>query len=382
MIGEKESRVTYPEFYRLPNGDLLFLYRHGSSGQGDVMMNHYCVRTKIWTRRQDGFIHGEGERNAYWQMAVDARGVLHLSWVWRETGNVATNHDMAYAKSEDGGKTRLKTSGERYKLPITAANTEYAARIPQNHELINTAGICADGRGRPCIATYWRPVDSKVPQYHLIYHDGATWQTSQIGQRTTAFSLSGGGTKRLSMSRPRVLADDHGGTHRIYMLFRDVERGDHVSVAICDDPANPEWRFKNLTDFDVGMWEPSFDTELWKREGNTRDARNTINRGAARFRIFDLPLKCGAIFHILANPAAFGSLWHTVDCRRIPVKYGFSSFMLVSPKMEPTLLRLLRVFKKTVPLLRPADRKLPPEDQRPAVGPHRHPRRCAAGRLP
>ena len=267
MTGEKESRVTYPEFYRLADGDLLFLYRDGTSGGGDVMMNHYCVETKTWTRRQDAFINGEGRRNAYWQMAVDAQGVLHLAWVWRATGDVATNHDMGYAKSEDGGKTWLKTDGERYELPITAANSEYAARIPQGHELINTTGITADGRGLPCIVTYWRPAGTEVPQYHLIHHDGEAWKTSQIGERTTAFSLSGGGTRRIPISRPRVLADAHGGTNRVFMLFRDIERGDRVSIAICDDPANPEWRIEDLTDFSVGMWEPSFDTELWDREG-------------------------------------------------------------------------------------------------------------------
>lgn len=267
MTGEKESRVTYPEFYRLPDGDLLFFYRDGASGRGDVMINHYCVRSKRWTRRQDAFIDGEGLRNAYWQVGIDARSVIHLSWVWRDTGNVATNHDMAYAKSEDGGKTWLKTNGERYELPITAANAEYAARIPQGRELINTTGICADVNGRPCIVGYWRPVGTEVPQYHLIFHDGERWHTSQIGDRKTAFSLSGGGTRRLLMSRPRVLADTHGGTNRIFMLFREVDRGDLVSIAICDDPAKPEWRFKDLTNFPVGMWEPSFDTELWEREG-------------------------------------------------------------------------------------------------------------------
>ena len=32
MIGKDESDVTYPEFYRMPNGDLLFAYRSGAAG--------------------------------------------------------------------------------------------------------------------------------------------------------------------------------------------------------------------------------------------------------------------------------------------------------------------------------------------------------------
>ena len=47
----------------------------------------------------------EGKRNAYWQACVGANGAIHLSWVWRESASVESNHDMAYACSKDGGKT-------------------------------------------------------------------------------------------------------------------------------------------------------------------------------------------------------------------------------------------------------------------------------------
>jgi hypothetical protein len=33
------NRVTYPEFHALPGGDLLFLYRDGGSGGGNLAMN-------------------------------------------------------------------------------------------------------------------------------------------------------------------------------------------------------------------------------------------------------------------------------------------------------------------------------------------------------
>ena len=265
MTGRVEKNVTYPEFYRLPGGDLLFLYRDGSSGRGNLMMNYYDVKTKVWTQRQNAFIHGEGERNAYWQMCTDIHGNIHLSWVWRESGDVATNHDMCYARSEDGGFTWLRSNGDRYELPITAKNAEYAARIPQGHELSNTTSMCADGNGRPYIVAYWRPEGTRVPQYHLIYHDGLTWNHSQITRRETPFTLSGGGTKRIPISRPRIMANSSGPTDKAYMLFRDIERADRISVAICEDLSRPDWQIRNLTDFSVGMWEPSYDTELWTR---------------------------------------------------------------------------------------------------------------------
>jgi len=265
MTGKKESKVTYPEFYRLSDGNLLFLYRDGASGRGNLMMNHYDLKTQKWTQRQDAFINGEGKRNAYWQMCTDTRGAIHLSWVWRETGDVATNHDMGYAKSTDGGKTWQRSNGKTYTLPITIDNAEYAARIPQSHELTNTTSICADAKGHPYIATYFRPEGKKVPQYHLIYHDGSQWHTQQISKRETPFTLSGGGTKRIPISRPRIIAHSKGSKDKAYLLFRDIERGDRVSVAICNNLKRKKWRFKDLTDFSVGMWEPSYDTELWKQ---------------------------------------------------------------------------------------------------------------------
>jgi hypothetical protein len=265
MTGKKEDNVTYPEFYRMSNGDLLFFYRDGGSGRGNLMLNHYNVKTREWTQRQDAFIHGEGQRNAYWQMCTDMRGAIHISWVWRETGDVATNHDMGYAKSKDGGISWLRSTGEAYQLPITAANAEYAVHIPQAHELINTTGMCADGEGRPYIVSYWRPEGTMVPQYHLISHNGSAWQISQITDRKTPFTLSGGGTKRIPISRPRIVANSEGDTDKAYMMFRDSERESRVSVAICEDLSQPDWQIRDLTDFAVGMWEPSFDTELWKR---------------------------------------------------------------------------------------------------------------------
>ena len=170
MIGDRETRVTYPEFYSLPGGKLLFLYRDGVSGGGNLILNQYDVKTKKWTRLQDNLIDGEGERNAYWQMAVDVKGSIHLSWVWRETPDVATNHDMCYAKSTDGGRSWRRSSGAHYQLPITARTAEYVWRIPQGSELINQTSMAADSSGRAYIATYWRPHEESVPQYFVIYH--------------------------------------------------------------------------------------------------------------------------------------------------------------------------------------------------------------------
>jgi hypothetical protein len=264
MTRENESKVTYPEFFNLPNGDLLFLYRDGSSGNGNTMLNRYDVTARRWSVVQHPLIDGQGQRNAYTnQIAVDGDGSWHISWCWRETGNVATNHDICYAKSPDGGKTWFKSTGERYILPITADNAEYVRHIRQNSELINQTSMTVDSKGRPLIATYWRPDGTKIPQYHVTHYDGERWKTTPITRRKTPFSLSGGGTKRLPISRPKILADS---SDRLYLIFRDEERAGRVSVAICQDLKRAKWRIEDLTDDSVGLWEPTYDSVLWQRE--------------------------------------------------------------------------------------------------------------------
>ncbi len=265
MTGQNEQRVTYPEFFNLDDGGLLCLYRDGGSGRGNSLINRYDAATATWTAVQHPLIDGLGQVNAYTnQIAIDHTGTWHTSWNWRETGDVATNHDLCYAKSSDGGRTWLKSTGEPYTLPITPENAEVIVPIPQNQELCNTTSTVVDSRGRLMLASNWRPVGTDVPQYFLVWHDGTTWHTSQVTQRTTAYRLKGGGTKRSPRSRPKLAIDRHG---RVYMFFRDVERGDLVSVAISQDAQRTRWRFVDLTDEPVGFWEPCYDTQLWLRKG-------------------------------------------------------------------------------------------------------------------
>lgn len=263
MVGADEEEVSYPEFYRLPNGNLLFFYRLGGSGRGDLIINRYEVATQRWTRLHTNLITGEGKRNAYWQAFLDQRGTLHLSWVWRESPDVASNHDMAYARSRDGGVTWERSDGTPYTLPISAASAEYALRIPQNSELINQTSMTADQDGRPYIASYWRDAGSSVPQYHVIFNTGAAWQVRALNFRKTPFSLGGQGTKRIPIARPQIMV----GAAGTLLVFRDQERGSKVSVASTADIARGLWQVQDLTEASVGDWEPSYDTELWRRNG-------------------------------------------------------------------------------------------------------------------
>lgn len=284
MTSETENKVSYPEFFNLPNGNLLFFYRDGSSGNGNLVLNFYDAKKQKWIRVQNNLIDGEGKRNAYPQATVDSKGTIHLSWVWRETPNVATNHDLCYAKSTDSGKTWQKSNSEKYQLPITEKTAEYIWKIPQNSELINQTSMAVDKFGNPYIATYWRDQNSMIPQFRIVYFDGKSWQTSQVSERKTSFSLSGGGTKRIPISRPQISINGKN----IYVIFRDEERQNRVSAAITSNIKEDIWKITDLSEIDIGMWEPSFDQNLWNRKKELHLFVQKVGQGDGE-RLEDLP---------------------------------------------------------------------------------------------
>ncbi|UII20320.1 BNR repeat-containing protein [Fulvivirga ligni] len=258
MTGSQESKVSYPEFYKLPGGDLLFFYRDGSSGNGSLVMNKYDHKNKTWHRLQDQLIDGEGQRNAYWQACVDASGTIHLSWVWRESPDVASNHDLCYAKSSDGGVTWQTSNGQRYQLPITINTAETVQAIPQNSELINQTSMVANSQGDPFIISYWKPKGSDVPQYQLVYKN-RDWKVENLSFRSEPFSLSGMGTKKIPISRPQILVTED----QVFVIFRDAERDNRISVAQNKMPFKDPWTITDLTGSGYDSWEPTLDSEQW-----------------------------------------------------------------------------------------------------------------------
>ena len=83
MVGQNESRCTYPEFLNLPNGKMLFTYRDGASGSGNQIWNQYDSDTKAWNRLLDvPILDGQGKMNPYIYGPIPGPdGWFHLTWV-------------------------------------------------------------------------------------------------------------------------------------------------------------------------------------------------------------------------------------------------------------------------------------------------------------
>lgn len=265
MTGKREDQVTYPQFFPLPDGDLLFLYRDGGSGRGRLALNRYSVAAQQWSAVQPNLIDGEGQRSPYWGLGVDATGTLHLAWIWRDSPDVSSNHDLAYARSRDGGVTWTKSDGTACPLPFTSGNCEYATRIPTAHNLMNSPAVVADEEGRPFITTYWSDTPEAAPQFHVVFHDGGAWNVRAISHPLTPFTLAGTATKRPPISRGVLLVASSQGKTAAHLVYRDDSRGGHVvAVSTADLLTNRNWTVKDLTSDSVGSWEPAFDPMQWR----------------------------------------------------------------------------------------------------------------------
>lgn len=258
MTGTDETKVTYPEFHNLAGGKLLFCYRSGASGRGNMVMKCYDVKTQKWSPLQDNLLDGQNQRSAYWQIRVGKKGI-YLSWVWRESWDVSTNNTICYAFSADGGQSWQKSTGEKYNLPITKVTAEIAWEVPQNSSLINQTSMTVDNNGNPYIATYWD--NDGIPQYKVVYRTKEKWNLINTDFHKNTFHLGGGGTKRIPISRPEILVNKS----MLYLLFRDEERANKITLAYAN-LNQKQWQLEDISPDSVGQWEPNFDQELWKKK--------------------------------------------------------------------------------------------------------------------
>ena len=297
MTGQ-EKRVTYPQFITLPDGDLLYLFRKGASGDGDVFLNRYRLATHSWHHvhyqgaTQLPFIKGTGwtpNYSAYWQMpCLDNAGNLYLIWTWRYNadspqGEVGyqTNHDYAYARSPDAGLTWQRSNGTAYALPISElgengdpnTRAEKILTIPEGSSLMNQSGMCLDAAGQPVIANWWAPgagTNNHRRQYLVAFPQGPGWQVRQISERTIdspaikvpETALAG------TMGRPTILGDRED---RLIVIYRHNEGPNGLTVSHtpprAQDPERRRWTSFALTTENLGKLDaPNVDLPRWERD--------------------------------------------------------------------------------------------------------------------
>jgi len=296
-----ESGVTYPMFETLPDGNVLFMFREGSSGNGDTYLNRYDITTDTWAPVHTNgsgtaipFFKGTGFSPNYNfypdRISLAADGTIHVAGVVRynddsPAGQIGfqTNHRYLYMKSDDDGTTWRRSDGSVIDLPMTEKDEglpgygpnnvpEIALDIPEGFSLMNQSGMTTDNAGHPVIANWWSPDSGSgdfTRNYQLLYHDGSNWQQCAISNRT----IDDPGTRYSEayvshLGRPIVVVDE---ADRIIVVYRDNRDTNGVTVVwsepLAQDPTRSHWSRMDLTTEDVGDWEPTYDEGRWKRDG-------------------------------------------------------------------------------------------------------------------
>ncbi len=195
MVGSLENRCTYPHFFRGANGELIFTYRDGGSGNGNQIYNVYDCETRNWSRLLDKpLTDGKGLMNAYLRGPTKgADGWFHLVWVWRNTPDCATNHDVSYAKSRDL-KHWENAQGRPVELPFTIDSDVVVDAVPAGGGVINGNAVAGfDSKGRVVVSYHKYDEAGNTQIYNARMEDGS-WVIYKASDWDYRWEFSGGGS--------------------------------------------------------------------------------------------------------------------------------------------------------------------------------------------
>lgn len=218
LSGQTLTNVTYPTFVTLEiSKKLIFFWREGSSGDGDLMLSTYNDVTATWQNKikvidgqtgtyvdQSGSYSGSAgtsnDRNPYTNEIIVKGNDIHLTWTWRETatppvaGGPRTNHDLMYAKSTDGGLTWTNAAGvtvgtsgtNSFKMNVNSdvrVTTVNGSPLVLDYDwdLINQNSSYVDSLGNTHVLLRHADASESATQRYWHYvRSGATWTRTML----------------------------------------------------------------------------------------------------------------------------------------------------------------------------------------------------------
>lgn len=221
MTGELEKRTTYPQFTFGPEGELIFGYRDGGSGDGNQIFNVYDSKKRTWSRLLDKpLTDGEGLRNAYFHGPMRGPdGWFHLAWVWRETPDAATNHDLSYARSRDLRRWE-NAAGKPLALPIRLNDGATVDPVPPQGGMINgNSDIGFDHKKRVIISYHKHDSAGNTQPWNARLEDGE-WNFHQVADWPVRWEFGGGGTIGFGITLGAVTAEPDGRLTQSWRHFK------------------------------------------------------------------------------------------------------------------------------------------------------------------
>ena len=229
MVGENEKKCTYPQFLVNAEGELLFLYRDGKSGDGVQLVNRYDVKTKSWSRLlSTPLFDGLGKVSCYPEGPVlGPDGYFHLVWVWRATGACETNHLLCYARSKDLIHWE-SARGEPIGLPISPeSKATIIDPVPSEGGMINESTVIGfDTHGRTILSYHKFDANGNTQIYNARFEENA-WKIYQTSDWKHRWFFSGGGTIEVDVDLGPVVISKSGS---LLQGYKHIKYGDGVWV--------------------------------------------------------------------------------------------------------------------------------------------------------
>lgn len=226
MTGKNEKRCTYPKFIRGPEGSFIFTYRDGSSGNGNQIYNVYDQNTRKWKRLLDNpLFDGQGKRNAYPSTpSLGPDGFYHLVWVWRESPDASSNHDIGHVRSRD--LLHWETAaGKAVTLPITLSTSGVTVDpVPVKGGTINgSPKVSFDGMGR-LVISYIKYDDAGKTQIYFARFEDDKWKRYQASDWDYRWEMNGGGSLGFEITHGALKACEN----RLTIDIKHKKYGSHT----------------------------------------------------------------------------------------------------------------------------------------------------------
>ncbi len=313
LAPDAPQSVTYPRFVRDHDGTLFFTYRSGHSGNGRNILARYDAGAGRWEMVGNPLFEPGGpayepwdnstSRNAYFHdVLFGPDGRLHMTWTYREVGRSwASNHDLHYAYSPDGGVTWLNNDGrivgDMDEEDVIGMDDPgmIVREIPVFSWLMNQCSMTVDSRGQPHVVTFhrekpYRPdklehgppaeVRRELRFYHYWRDPDGTWHSSGPLQSQDCNMTPG--------NRPHIVTDDEDNAY----IYWSTDRGFlcYVSFAeagwqqgVCMRLTGPRYRVGDAT---------THDRRLLRREGILSFTADPMgNRSGSGFAFLDFQME-------------------------------------------------------------------------------------------
>jgi hypothetical protein len=279
------ERVTYPRFFSSSNGNLMLYYRSVTSADGDGMIEEYDGETHDWTpdlgkfiARDVGVFEGNGResltRCPYMNALTYSGQRLHASWVWRdrfERTNVANQHDLCYAYSDDHGRTWCNSAGE----VVGKTGREFihldtpglvVASIPIHSDLANQNTHFAYPDGSIHVVLRHRPLAESEGECESCYFH--YWRSSTGQWQHEALPMTG--------RRPKLL-----GTPDRKLVLVYTDEGELFLAKGVPNPGRTSWNWSELefpkrvstygdAMVDLARWQRDQTLLIYRQEEPTR----------------------------------------------------------------------------------------------------------------